>query len=67
MATPVKTLKQAWDVDSIRVVDDLEGIDSDWVDAWAEQASQIDGVVPFEGLQRIEREDLAMLEVRDSL
>lgn len=63
----VKTLMQAYDIDRLRVVDDVDGIDRAWIEAWAEQAAAQDVELPFEALYEVVRTDIPMLDVRDSL
>ena len=51
----------------LRVVDDVDGFSREWMKAWEENAQAVDGVIPFEGLNELERQDIPMLDVRDSL
>ena len=51
----------------MRVVDDVDGIDRDWLETWAGAAKEQDAVIPFEALNDLERQDIPMLDVRDSL
>jgi radical SAM superfamily enzyme YgiQ (UPF0313 family) len=67
VAAEVKLLKETYQIDRLRVVDDVDGFDREWLEAWEESAVSIDGVVPFEGLNELERQDIPMLDVRDSL
>lgn len=67
VAAEMKELKDRYGVESIRMVDDVDGIDRAWIDAWATAVDQLDAVVPFEALNRLSRTDLPLLEVRDSL
>ena len=67
VAAEVKALKENFDIDRLRVVDDVDGMDREWIEAWAEAAQAEDAVVPFEALYDLERQDLPMLDVRDSL
>lgn len=67
VAAEVKLLKETYQIDRLRIVDDVDGFSREWLDAWEESAQAIDGVIPFEGLNELERQDIPMLEVRDSL
>lgn len=67
VASEMKQLKERYGVESIRLVDDVDGIDRDWIESWAQASEQLDAAIPFEGLNRLARTDLPGLEVRDSL
>jgi anaerobic magnesium-protoporphyrin IX monomethyl ester cyclase len=67
VAAEVKVLKENYQIDRLRVVDDVDGLSREWLEAWEENAQAIDGVIPFEGLNELERQDIPMLDVRDSL
>lgn len=67
VAAEMKQLKQQYGVESIRIVDDVDGIDRQWIEDWADAVEQADAAIPFEGLNRLQRTDLPLLDVRDSL
>jgi radical SAM superfamily enzyme YgiQ (UPF0313 family) len=67
VAAEMKTLKETYQIDRLRVVDDVDGLDREWLEAWAEAAEAEDAVIPFEALQDLERKDIPMLDVRDTL
>lgn len=67
VAAEMADLKQTWGVDSIRIVDDVDGFQDSWLDELATVATASPGAVPFEALHRLKRDDLPLLEVRDSL
>jgi anaerobic magnesium-protoporphyrin IX monomethyl ester cyclase len=67
VAAEMKALKETYQIDRLRVVDDVDGLDRDWLEAWAVAAQAQDAVIPFEALYDLEREDIPMLDVRDSL
>lgn len=67
VAAEVKVLKENYQIDRLRVVDDVDGFSREWLEAWEENAQAIDGVIPFEGLNELDRQDIPMLDVRDSL
>jgi len=63
----VKSLKDIYNIDRLRVVDDVDGLDAQWIADWAAVAEQEDAVLPFEALYEVERQDIPMLDIRDSL
>jgi radical SAM superfamily enzyme YgiQ (UPF0313 family) len=63
----VKTLMDAYDIDRLRVVDDVDGIDRQWIEDWAKAAETEDAVLLFEPLYESKRQDVPMLDIRDSL
>ena len=67
VAAEVKMLKETYAIDRLRVVDDVDGISREWLKEWAETAAAQDAVIPFEGLNELQRQDIPMLDVRDSL
>lgn len=67
VAAEVKLLKETYQIDRLRVVDDVDGLSREWLEAWAETAATMQAVIPFEGLNELKRQDLPMLDVRDSL
>lgn len=67
VAAEVKALKEAYDITRLRVVDDVDGIDRSWIEDWADAAENLDAVIPFEALNDLERQDIPLLDVRDSL
>jgi anaerobic magnesium-protoporphyrin IX monomethyl ester cyclase len=67
VAAEVKVLKENYQIDRLRVVDDVDGFSREWLEAWEENAQAVDGVIPFEGLNELTRQDIPMLDVRDSL
>jgi radical SAM superfamily enzyme YgiQ (UPF0313 family) len=67
VVSEVKALIEHYDIDRLRVVDDVDALDREWINAWARQAEEEGVVVPFEALNELERQDIPMLDVRDSL
>ncbi len=67
VAAEVKVLKEAYEIDRLRVVDDVDGLPRDWIESWATAAERLDAVIPFEGLNELKRQNIPMLDVRDSL
>jgi len=63
----VKSLMDTYHIDRLRLVDDVDGIDAQWIADWAAAAEQEDAVLPFEALYEVERQDIPMLDIRDSL
>ncbi|MEM7345437.1 MAG: cobalamin-dependent protein [Chloroflexota bacterium] len=67
VAAEMKMLKETYQIDRLRLVDDVDGISREWLDQWAEAAEAEEAVIPFEALNDLERKDIPMLDVRDSL
>ena len=56
-----------YNIDRLRVIDDVDGLDSEWLAEWERVAVAENAIVPFEALNDLERQDIPMLDVRDSL
>jgi anaerobic magnesium-protoporphyrin IX monomethyl ester cyclase len=67
VAAEMKLLKETYQIDRLRVVDDVDGMSRTWLKEWADTAADMDAVIPFEALNELERQDIPMLDVRDSL
>lgn len=67
VVTEVKQLMEFYKIDRLRLVDDVDGIDRHWLDKWAQAAEDEGAVIPFEALNDLARQDIPMLDVRDSL
>lgn len=67
VAAEMKIIKENYDLDRLRVVDDVDGIDRTWIEEWAREAAGLDAAIPFEALYDLKRQDIPMLDVRDSL
>ncbi len=67
VAAEMKVLKETYQIDRLRVVDDVDGLKREWLEAWATATKDAEAVIPFEALNDLERQDLPMLDVRDSL
>ena len=67
VAAEVKSLLDIYQIDRLRVVDDVDGIDREWIESWAQAAENEGAVVPFEALNDLERQDIPMLDTRDAL
>lgn len=67
VAAEVKLLQETYQIDRLRVIDDVDGFSREWLEAWTAAAVELDAVVPFEALNELERQDIPMLDVRDSL
>ena len=63
----VKAMQQIYNIDRLRVVDDVDGINREWIQAWNEVAESENTIVPFEALYEVQRKDIPMLDIRDSL
>ena len=67
VAAEMKQLKEAYAIDRLRVVDDVDGISREWLEEWAKAADAQDASLPFEALNDLKRQDIPLLDVRDSL
>lgn len=67
VAAEMRELKQQYSIERLRMIDDVDGIEREWLDAWAGAATDADAVIPFEALNDLERTDIPLLDVRDSL
>jgi len=67
VAAEMKLLKETYKIDRLRLVDDVDGISREWLDSWAKQAKAQNAVIPFEALNDLKRQDIPMLDVRDTL
>lgn len=67
VAAEVKMLKETYQIDRLRLVDDVDGLEREWLEAWAASATELDAIIPFEALNDLERQDIPMLDVRDAL
>lgn len=67
VAAEIEDLKATFAFERLRMVDDVDAISREWFDEWAAEVESRDAVVPFEALNDLERKDLPLLDVRDSL
>lgn len=67
VAAEMKLLRETYQIDRLRIIDDVDGISRDWLEKWAETAAALDAAIPFEALNELERQDIPLLDVRDSL
>lgn len=67
VAAEMKLLRETYQIDRLRIVDDVDGISREWLTEWAETAVALDAAIPFEALNELERQDIPLLDVRDSL
>ena len=67
VAAEMKLVKDTWDVTRLRIVDDVDGFDRGWLEDWAAAAAAVDAAIPFEALNDLTRQDIPLLDVRDSL
>ena len=57
VAAEMQVLKEQYHPDQLRIVDDVMGIDRQWVRAWHKAVLERDAVVPFECLSRVDLMD----------
>jgi radical SAM superfamily enzyme YgiQ (UPF0313 family) len=67
VAAEMKALKESYGFDRLRVVDDVDGISREWLEEWAQAAEEMGAALPFEALYDLQRQDIPLLDVRDSL
>ncbi len=67
VAAEMKAIKDAYDVTRLRVVDDVDGLGRDWLEAWARESEAVGAAIPFEALGELSRTDIPLLDVRDAL
>lgn len=67
VAAEVKALQETYQIDRLRLIDDVDGISHEWLEGWATAAEAVDAVIPFEALNDLQRKNIPMLDVRDSL
>lgn len=67
VAAEVKLLKETYQIDRLRLVDDVDGISREWLEDWTKAAQAQEAVIPFEALNDLQRRDIPMLDVRDTL
>lgn len=67
VAAEIRELEKTYGPQSIRLVDDISGIDRAFFEAWADEAKRLDSTTTFEPLDKALVTDLPLLEVRDSL
>jgi anaerobic magnesium-protoporphyrin IX monomethyl ester cyclase len=60
-AEEMRLLKETYQPDQLRVVDDITGIKREWVAAWREAVEARDAAIPFECLTRVNLASEAML------
>ena len=67
VAGEMKVIKDTYGVARLRMVDDVDALDRAWLDAWAKASHAVDAAIPFEALNDLSRQDIPLLDVRDSL
>ena len=67
VAAEMRSLKESYEITRLRMVDDVDGLDRSWLEAWAASAEELDAVIPFEALDELTRQDIPLLDVRDTL
>ena len=67
VAAEVREIEERYGPESIRLVDDISGIDRDFFEQWSTEAKRLESTTNFEPLNKVAIDDLPLLEVRDSL
>lgn len=63
VAEEMRLIKEQYRPDQLRIVDDVMGIDQEWVRAWHAAVLALDAVVPFECLSRVDLMDEEMVRL----
>ncbi|MBN1402398.1 MAG: B12-binding domain-containing radical SAM protein [Anaerolineae bacterium] len=63
VAQEMREIKTGYAPDRLRIVDDVLGIDKDWVRRWRNAVVERDAVIPFECLSRVDLVDRELLEM----
>ena len=58
----MKLIKETYNPDQIRVVDDITGVDRRWVFDWHDAVLAHDAIIPFECLSRVNLVDVPLLK-----
>ncbi len=67
VAAEMKVINDTYDVTRLRMVDDVDGLEREWLEEWAEASEALGAAMPFEALNDLSRQDIPLLDVRDSL
>lgn len=67
VAAEMDALTKSFQIDRLRMVDDVDAIDRAWFEELAHAAEERKAAIPFEALNELERQDIPLLDVRDSL
>jgi len=67
VAAEVRDIEERYGPKSIRLIDDVSGIDRSFFEQWSAEAERLNSNPSFEPLDKIAIDDLPMLEVRDCL
>ena len=67
VAAEMKVINDSYAVGRLRMVDDVDALDRRWLEDWAAAAEANGAAMPFEGLSELSRQDIPLLDVRDSL
>jgi radical SAM superfamily enzyme YgiQ (UPF0313 family) len=59
----MRIIKQKYNPDHLRIVDDVMGIDRDWVRAWHDAVLARDAITPFECLSRVDLMDAELVHL----
>jgi anaerobic magnesium-protoporphyrin IX monomethyl ester cyclase len=60
-AEEMRLIKEQYNPDQIRVVDDITGVDRGWIFRWRDEVSKRDAEIPFECLSRVNLVDIPVL------
>ncbi len=63
VAAEMQQIKERYHPDQIRVVDDVLGIDRRWLRKWHDALLELDAVIPFEALSRVDLVDEELMRL----
>lgn len=61
-AEEMRLIKEQYNPDQIRIVDDITGVDRKWIFQWRAEVLQRDAAIPFECLSRVNLVDVPLLQ-----
>ena len=67
VAAEVAEIATRFDVDRLRLIDDVDSLDRAWLETWASELEDRGTPLPYEALDELTRTDLPLLDVADSL
>jgi radical SAM superfamily enzyme YgiQ (UPF0313 family) len=63
VAQEMRTIKVRYQPDQLRIIDDVLGIDREWVRRWHDAVLELDAVIPFECLSRVDLLDRELVRL----
>jgi radical SAM superfamily enzyme YgiQ (UPF0313 family) len=63
VAAEMREIKERYDPDQVRVVDDVLGVDRRWLRKWHDTLLAVEAVIPFEALSRVDLVDEELIRL----